>query len=182
MYTRRQLMILIQFLLLIFLLGCSNESKASEFLKYQDENNHFSIEYPSNWSVDTNQKGINVMFDSPKVDEQDVNTESFSVTAVQLPQEANLPIERYKDGIINTVKKQSPWIKVEYTKELTVNGYPALQISYSGKRNNLDASFQLTYIMKGNMGYVLTYACLMNEQEKYSTIIDKMINSFVITH
>ncbi|MGG3490104.1 hypothetical protein ABES19_09835, partial [Brevibacillus choshinensis] len=55
MKTRRQLMILVQSLLLIFLLGCSNKSEALEFLNYQDDKNHFTIDYPANWSIDTTQ-------------------------------------------------------------------------------------------------------------------------------
>jgi len=186
MRLQRQLAILFQTIFLVsVLLGCSKNNlsaKTTEFLTYEDKNNHFSINYPSDWSVDTSQKDVSVMFDAPKESDQDIYTENISVTAFSLPVEATSPMENYKNGIIETVKKQSPGIEILNTSSLTINNQPALKIEYKGKRDNIELAYQMTYVFKGKMGYVMVFASVNGDFDKYSSTVDKIINSFKVTN
>ncbi|TQK75005.1 PsbP protein [Brevibacillus sp. AG162] len=180
----RHLRIIIQSLLVVsLLLGCSQTKIAeetNELLKYEDKNNKFTISYPKDWTVDTTRKNVNVLFNSPKESEQDVYTENITVKAFTLPEEATSPMENYRDGMIETIKKQTPGIEVLNTSDLTINELPALQILLREKRDNVDLSHQMTVVFKGNMGYVLGFTCLDGELDKYSATTDKIINSFNI--
>ncbi|MGG4444807.1 PsbP-related protein [Brevibacillus fortis] len=97
----RHLRSLIQsFFVVSLLLGCSQTKIAeetSEFLKYEDKTNKFTISYPKDWTIDTMQKNATVLFNSPKESEQDVYTENITVKAFALPAEAISPMENYKD-------------------------------------------------------------------------------------
>lgn len=184
MRIQRQFGILIQCIFLVsLLLGCSQNNVAAEtteFLKYEDKNNNFSINYPSDWTVDIKQKDVSVLFESPKESVQDVFTENITVKAFTLPDEATSPMEKYKDGIIDTIKKQTPGIEVINTSNLTINDLPALQILISGKRDSVDISYQMTVVFKGKIGYVLGFTCLNGDLDKYSTISNEIINSFKV--
>ncbi|EJL29924.1 PsbP-related protein [Brevibacillus sp. BC25] len=184
MRVPRHLRILIQIIFVVTLMsGCSQTNKldeTTEFMKYEDKINKFTISYPKDWTVDTTQKNVNVLFNSPKESEQDVYTENITVKAFALPEEAISPMENYKDGMIETIKKQTPGIEVLNTSNITINELPALQILLREKRDNVDLSHQMTVVFKGNMGYVLGFTCLDGELDKYSSTTDKIINSFNI--
>ncbi len=183
MSIQRQVGILIQCIVCL-LLGCSQNNlpaKKTEFQTYEDKNNHFSINYPSDWSVDTRQKDVSVMFEALKESDQNIYTENISVTAFSLPVEATSPMENYKNGIIETVKKQSPGIEIINTSSLTINNLPALKIEYKGKRDNIELAYQMTYVFKGKMGYVIVFAYINGDLNKYSSTVDKVINSFNVT-
>ncbi|MBG9945077.1 PsbP-related protein [Brevibacillus formosus] len=178
------LRILIQsFFVVSLLLGCSQTKIAeetNELIKYEDKTNKFTISYPKDWTIDTMQKNVSVLFNSPKKSEQDVYSENITVKAFVLPEEAISPMENYKDGMIETMKKQSPGIEVLNTSNLTINELPALQILLREKRDNVDLSHQMIVIFKGKMGYVIGFTCLDGEFDKYATTTDRIINSFYI--
>ncbi|MGG4453638.1 PsbP-related protein [Brevibacillus porteri] len=180
----RHLRILIQSLLVVsLLLGCSQTKIAeetNEFLKYEDKNNKFTISYPKDWTFDTMQKNVSVLFHSPKESEQDVYTENITVKAFALPAEAISPLENYKDGMIETIKKQTPGIEVLNSSNITINELPALQILLREKRDNVDLTHQMTVVFKGEMGYVLGFTCIDGELDKYASTIEKVTNSFKI--
>ncbi|WP_429845560.1 PsbP-related protein [Brevibacillus sp. FIR094] len=180
----RHLRILIQcFFVMSFLLGCSQTNKpieTTEFIKYEDKSNNFAISYPKGWSFDCKQKDVSVLFNSPKENDQDAITESISVKAIILPFEATAPWENYKDGIIEMIKKGSPGIEVQNTTKLKINEYEAMQILFKGKYNNENLAFQMTYVIKGKMGYIINFTSLYDDLEKYASTIEKVTNSFEI--
>ncbi|WP_188068707.1 PsbP-related protein [Brevibacillus brevis] len=180
----RHLRILIQSLLVVsFLLGCSQTKIAeetNEFLKYEDKNNKFTISYPKDWTLDTMQKNVSVLFNSPKESEQDVYTENITVKAFALLAEAISSMENYKDGMIETIKKQTPGIEVLNSSNITINELPALQILLREKRDNVDLTHQMTVVFEGKMGYIIGFTCLDGDLDKYSSTIDKVTNSFKI--
>ncbi|GAB1529179.1 MULTISPECIES: PsbP-related protein [Brevibacillus] len=184
MRVPRHLRILLQIIFVVTLMsGCSQTNKpveTTEFIKYEDKTNKFNISYPKDWIVDTTRKNVNVLFNSPKESEKDVYTENITVKAFTLPEEASSPMENYRDGMIETIKKQTPGIEVLNTSDLKINELPALQILLREKRENVDLSHQMTVVFKGNMGYVLGFTCLDGELDKYSSTTDKIINSFNI--
>ncbi|MGO0062876.1 PsbP-related protein [Brevibacillus fluminis] len=185
MNRRKVFMIALQILSISFLLfGCSTSNSSHgnvEYLMYKDNEHHFSISYPSTWSIDSKQPNVGVMFDSPKENDQDLYTENVSAGVFSLPTEATSPIENYVDGMIDTIKKQTPEMNMIKTSSLKINNVPAIQIIYTAKRDNLDLAYKVTYLLKGRVGYIIVFTCLNGEIDKFSPVVDTMINSFVIT-
>ncbi|MBG9945078.1 PsbP-related protein [Brevibacillus formosus] len=184
MRVPHHLRILIQIIFVVTLvLGCSQSNKPvepTEFIKYEDKNNKFAISYPKGWSIDSEQKEVSVLLGSPKEDDQDTLTESISVNAIILPFEVTAPLENYKDGIIEMMKKESPGIEVQNTTKLKIKEYEAMQILLKGKYKKVDLAFQMTYVIKGKMGYIISFTCLYDDLEKYASTIGKVTNSFEI--
>lgn len=178
------LRIFIQIIFVVTLVsGCSQSNKPvepTEFIKYEDKNNNFAISYPKGWNIDSEQKEVSVLLGSPKEHDQDTITESISVNAIILPFEATAPLENYKDGIIEMMKKESPGIDVQNTTKLKIKEYEAMQILLKGKYKKVDLAFQMTYVIKGKMGYIISFTCLYDDLEKYASTIGKVTNSFEI--
>ncbi|UKK99107.1 PsbP-related protein [Brevibacillus brevis] len=176
------LRIMIQcFFVVSFLLGCSqtNESvEATEFKEYK--NNKFSISYPVDWAVVENPKDGSVAFKSPKESNEDLHTENIMVMSTTLPVEARSPMENYKNGIIEKMKKQSPGFEVQNTSNLTINELSALEILFKGKRDNVNIAYRLTFLVKSKTGFAIGFACQDGDLAKYASTIDKVTNSFKI--
>lgn len=163
------------------LLGCSQTNEAVEATEFKEyKNNKFSISYPLDWAVVENPKDGSVAFKSTKESNEDLHTENIMVMSTTLPDEARSPMENYKNGIIEKMKKQSPGLEVQNTSNLTVNGLSALEILLKAKRDNVSIALRLTVVAKGKTGYVIGFACQDGDLDKYSSTIDKVINSFEI--
>ncbi len=167
-------------------IGCDFNSSAVEssaYVTYKDDKNHFTIDYPNNWSIDNTEKKYAVMFDSPKENEQDTFIEHLNVTVGSLPYEATSPISTYKEGIVATLKKGLPKMEIKSTRELTINNYPALEIVLSGEKSGVKYMVRQNYFVKGKTTYVVSYSFSdpISGKENYSPIFEKMLHSFTIT-
>jgi hypothetical protein len=185
---KNRLLCIVQLMLLIttwVLSGCSTNHSVvqpTEYVTYQDDKNHFTIDYPKHWSVDYTDKSVTVMFVSPKENEQDNRTENLTVTVTPLPYEASAPVEKYTDGIVATIKQRSPEMEVVSSRSITIHDYPAIEVVVRGKMSGIEYTISTNYLFKGKTGYVIGYTYPNSDKDKYEEIYTKMLHSFTITN
>ncbi len=172
-----RLSILLSSLIIVFLLfGC--ESNGLTFKNYVDTKNNFSINYPNNWSVKSDDNGV--QFLSARENMQDLPLENIYIQKVELPFEANKPIEEYKEEIVKSMVEKSPNLQIESTNSRKVNIYPALEVVVKGNVNGHDYKVNTIYILNKKSAYVLGVSVPMSNEKQYWDVFNQMLTSFTI--
>lgn len=174
------------FLLAIFIFinvllpGCTPIAD-DQYKTYEDKNNHFTIDYPGDWTVNTSFKDVTVGFESPAENVFDRYPEVLSVTAYPLPATAESPIEHYQRETIERLKEWSPELELVNSSTLTVHNIPAFQLVFKGIWDNVTITTLVTAVFKDKMGYQIAFACAGENYDEYMPIVEKAISSFKIT-
>lgn|GEM_PF-5427594 len=172
------------FFIIVLLPGCNQNGATMDhgpFKTYEDQTQHFRIDYPSNWTIDTSSKEVSVGFESQEENVFDRYREVLSVTAYPLPATAESLIDNYQKGMIEGLKKRSPELELVKTSTLKIDNVPAFQLVYKGERNKISLTTIITVVLKNKRGYQIAFACQGENYEKYMPIIEKAISSFKIT-
>jgi len=159
--------------ILIFSLGF-------RFSKYKNNKEGYSIKYPSNWSIDKNEKDATVIFLSPKDNELDIFRENVSVI-VQNISNNPLDLNSYSKLAIkqmtavfedNLVILDSGQVRFAKSK--------GFRFEFIGMGKQDDMHFLIYWTIRGLKAYQVTYTALNPYYKDHLLKVKMMINSFKI--
>jgi hypothetical protein len=187
---------IIQITMMFYLINIANLNTAAfavdyadSLLTYNNSKHNFSIQYPSTWElienrVDSEVENISstIEIKSPFEGAQDLLQEEFLISINKLQE--NITFNDYVDNALNEFKnvyKDFQLISNNLTKIDNHNGRK-LSYSYIAGEDPLSIKLIMNHniILDGNKVYVLSFGTPPNKYYEYSSLIQKIINSFNI--
>jgi len=156
----------------------ANAQVDEEFLTYENKENGIVIQYPSNWEVTTEIRGVIVAFFSPLENEDDQFSENLIVVSQVLLDNVTLDI-----SVNNTISyfKQLSGFNLIDSQPTTLAQNSAWKIVYQLSSSERDVKTVKVFTIKDHVGYSVTYGAESEKFEKYLPTVEKMIQSFMIT-
>ncbi|MEK7213856.1 MAG: PsbP-related protein [Patescibacteria group bacterium] len=173
---------------------------SSGFHTFESPLDVYTVEYPVTWGIydevlptkDSYYHGIMFVPSSELQENKENNNTftqtSFSIYVLSLP-EGISKLEQFKDYYLNSVKKND-WVKISnITSTSTLFGiFPAIELSFDEtddvkvgtSTQMIRKDFKTKHIIffRGDFVFMLSYSASPERFEKYSGIVDKMIESF----
>jgi hypothetical protein len=151
---------------------------SSDFIKYEDPEHGFNIDYHKNWSMTKlDSPYANVMFMSPGETAYD----EFGENVLVVTETLYLPLSLEEYFEVSLAQLNTPNFELIETEDMVLSGYPAKKIvTYDKDLEGLEFSQQFVMTVKDNMGYTVAYTATPNSYNSYLSIFDEMITSFEI--
>jgi hypothetical protein len=178
--------LLLPFLLIIpFPLVTSSQEQ--QFIIYNDAEERFTIEYPSDWYVNeepSNREGSVVQFDAssdldiariPGVRTEDVTMPSVRIVIIDAESDET-SLERLSNKKVNNLAQATMIEESEYT---TLSGLPAYTAKTMG--GVLENPAKQVWSLHDSKVYHIVYFAHPYDYEIYLPVFQQMINSFNIT-
>jgi 4-amino-4-deoxy-L-arabinose transferase-like glycosyltransferase len=164
----------------------------TNFKTYVNSTYDIKIQYPSNWEIDTYQgsEGENIVyvvdFNSSYENESDRFPDSVSIEVEKLSAK-NTELDKYAESIINYYRESFPSFNlIESNTNSTLAGYPAYGLTYTTVysrfgENDINIKAREIGAIVGDKAYYITYYAEATKYDNYLRIIQKIIDSFMIT-
>ena len=148
------------------------------FEKYVNQNHHFQIRYPADWSFNENVNGATVIFYSPLDNQLDFFKENINIV-VQDISASPMTLEEYSKVAVDQMKLVfGKNMEIKELSNTTVNGLPAKKLVFVGKGPQAELKYMSVWAMDNSTVYQLTYLAVASQYDKYLWKILAMINSF----
>jgi len=159
-------------------LPSANAQVDEEFLTFESKENGVVIQYPNDWEVATEIRGVIVAFFSPLENEDDQFSESLTVGSQVVLDNVTLDIS--VNNTINYFKQFSDFNLID-SQPTTLAQNPAWKIVYQLSSQERDVKTIKVFTIKDHVGYSITFGAESENFAKYLPIVEKMIQSFMIT-
>jgi hypothetical protein len=153
----------------------------NQYALYEDEGQGFSIKYPAEWEVKTDdESGAAVIFLSPLENDLDFFKESINIVVQDIS--ANpMSLGKYTETAIfqmRAVFKQ--YLNVVESTGTKLSGLPAHRFTFTGTGDGAQLKYMSTWTIKGYTAYQVTYVALNSKFDQYLDKAQAMIKSFKI--
>jgi len=176
----------------LYLYDSNASTITRSFNKYENSTYNIRIQYPSNWEVDVFEdlEGTNVIHDvhfgSPFENDLDRFSDSLAVEITNLS--ANTKMEKHVQSIINYYNESFSSFNLLESDigSAKLGGLPAYKLLYTlmyprfGENETQIKIMQIGTIIN-DRSYDIRYYAEVNKYDDFLPIVQKMINSFVIT-
>ncbi len=165
-------------LLFCSIAGCSNTNTEKEDISYDKSytNNLFSIQNIHNWEVIKNKYGAEVVFRSPKENENDEFKENLNIFVEDLPENISMA------DFLKDADKQLSSVLVKYKSinnaKINILNKEGISHRYEFNQGEYDLEGLQIYIEKDKKMYVFTYTAKKGEFDKYHQKIMDIIETF----
>ena len=152
----------------------------TEFLEYKDTNYKFKIDYPSDWTVNTEIDGTVVAFVSPKQNQLDVFQENVNIVVqkeTQLPKQLKLYALESVHQLEFLFEDDIEILEQGFVDFAGSRGYEILYLGKTGTETNFKV-WQVIGIHERGWVYQFTYTTLESQYDKFVPEMRKMYNSF----
>ena len=180
-----------QITLIFILLICSisfvqGQSKGSE-LKSNDKiewetftQNNFSIEYLSEWRLDTtSQKGASFFLFSERSSKEDKFSENINLVIQDLSG-YDISMDQFVELSENQIKTLITNGKIVSSQRIKGEDLDYHRLSYTGTQGIFELMFVQHFWLVDNSAYVLTLTSEVDQYDNYKDVGNKMLNSFEI--
>ena len=162
---------------------------SDSFLTYNNSKLNFSIQYPSTWDLienrvhtDLENTSSTIEIKSPFEGSQDLLQEAFLISINKL--QKNITFNDYVDNALNEFKNEYNDFQLISNNLTMIDNHNGRKLSYSYIAGEGPLSIKLVMnhniISDGNKVYVLSFGTTPDKYYEYSSLIQKMINSFKI--
>ena len=145
-----------------------------QYVKYTDDANGFSIDYPEGWHVEHPKEPaeLKVAIWSKKwgTDRAAIMVAKESVPGLSLEAYSKLRIQHLSD----TDKDYAPVL----TEELTISGIPAIKHTYTSTVGQTSYTSVQVYLVENGTGWVFGFVCPQKSFDSYRPIRDTAFNGF----
>lgn len=146
------------------------------FVAYSDDKGAFTIAHPSEWTIQEDYFGTNVMFMSPLTD-GDTFQENFSVLSQDLP--AGTPdLSGYEDMVTEQLKAYITDFELVSSEDVEMGDLTGQKLSYKGTQGESAIAWVQAYTIKNDVVYVLTFTAEQGQEEGFMADVDQMIETF----
>lgn len=162
-----------------------NESKTEvktetpENWKSLDESD-YSIQYPDTFDLDkSGQMGMSFILLSRQNSQKDLFRENVNLLIQDLSGQ-NINLDKYveiSEGQIKTMITDGNLIE---SNRLTEKNMEFHRVIYTGKQEQYDLKWQQFYWVVNKKAYVLTLTCEVHQYDKYVSVGEEIMKSFVI--
>jgi serine/threonine-protein kinase len=108
-------------------------------------------------------------------------SENLNVIAKNIPGASALSLSDLKSSLVEGYKTVINNFKLIDTKDATVDGRPALIITYTGSEGDLKGNFIQYFTIKGDDAYIITVTRPQDEATRSEKEFATMVKSFKIT-
>ncbi|GAB4225877.1 MAG: hypothetical protein Kow0049_04210 [Stanieria sp.] len=149
------------------------------FVTYSDPEYGIKINYPKDWSAEQRNDFFTtgIIFTAPDQEAQDNFQENISVMIEELS--TPLSISEYTNQSIQEIKKLSDPNLTSASVTTLANG-EARKVVYHGEEGGNKLQRMQIWTIRNNRVYIITYTAEEKKYQKFSPIVNKMLNSFVI--
>jgi hypothetical protein len=145
--------------------------------RYSDDKNGFSVGYPKDWqTTEVTQTGIAVTFASPSDGDGDDFTETFSVSAGDIPE--GLDSKAFAKMALKAPETYIEGYSGIDEKPVSVGSLKGYLVIYSGKLGDRKLVFKQAFFVKNTQGYSVIFTFAADKYPLYQTASDQVINSF----
>ncbi|AFZ34054.1 serine/threonine protein kinase [Stanieria cyanosphaera PCC 7437] len=149
------------------------------FLTYSDPEYGIKINYPKDWSTEPRNDFFTtgIIFTAPDQETQNNFQENISVMIEELS--TPLSLSEYTNQSIQEIKKLSDPNLTSASVATLANG-EARKVVYHGEEGRNKLQRMQIWTIRNNRVYIITYTAEAQKYQKFSPIVNKMLNSFVI--
>jgi hypothetical protein len=162
---------------------------SDSLLTYNNSKYNFSIQYPSTWELiesrvppEVENTSSSIEIKSPFEGAQDLLQEELLISINKL--EENITFNDYVDNALNEFKNEYKDFQLISNNLTNIDNHDGRKLSYSYIAGEGPLSIKLimnhNIISDGNKVYVLSFGTPPNKYYEYSSLIQKIINSFNI--
>lgn len=138
----------------------------------------FSIQYPSNWTVDkSGQGGTSFILFAPEDIMGDMFKENVNLLIQDLSGK-NMDLAKYTELSITQFKKMMPGSTLVESKRLKGAKFDFQKVTNTAKQGDLNLRFIQYYWVVLNRAFVLTFSCEEGKHAAYKENSEKIMNSF----
>jgi hypothetical protein len=162
---------------------------SDSLLAYNNSKLNFSIKYPSTWELiekrvhpELENTSSTIEIKSPFEGSQDLLQEEFLISINKLQE--NITFNDYVDNALNEFKNEYKDFQLISNNLTKIDNHNGRKLSYSYIAGEDPLRIKLimnhNIISDGNLVYVLSFGTTPDKYYDYSSLIQKMINSFNI--
>ncbi|MDJ0644759.1 MAG: PsbP-related protein [Flavobacteriaceae bacterium] len=164
------------FLITLFCLSFSSAQVDHQWNQIEKES--YSINYPSNWQLDTSGRNKTEFIILSKREENDPFRENVNLIIQDLSNHI-MNLESFVK-LSEDVIKQTPSATIIESKKIENDGRTYHQIIWKGFISKQILKFKQLFFIKNNRAYTLTLTGREKEFENYLPIGDKILTSFIL--
>ena len=140
----------------------------------------YSIQYPDTFDLDkSGQMGMSFILLSKQTSQQDLFRENVNLLIQDLTGQ-NIDLDKYveiSEGQIKTMITDGDLLE---SKRLTDKNKKFQRVIYTGKQGQYDLKWQQFYWVENKKAYVLTLTCEINQYNKYVSVGENIMKTFMI--
>lgn len=162
--------------------GSASEAAASPagalksgFQLYEDADEGYSIQYPKDWTVQTDITGVSAAFLSPADNDSDAFKENVTLVVQELGGAATGSIDQYAAETQKALEKMITDFKLVSSEKSDEDH--AFFLEYTGKQGQFDLHWQQAAIIENDNAYIVTYTAEPGNVEKYQDTVGEMIDT-----
>lgn len=140
---------------------------------YQNEENGFSLEYPSEWSLKENPaSGYIAGILSPKQSDSDTYQESLLIKAISTTPQPNITLQEVADSWENQTTKAEGSVAVSDRKDTNLGGQKARSIIYTFTSEGGSGKGMATITLKNNKAYIFQYNATEKDFNEFLPVVE----------
>lgn len=146
---------------------------------YTDPNNHFSMNFPKDWTIMDNYPNFALMAVGPVANDSSskiARRGGFGIVIEQL--EKPVSLEDYYGGNIENIRHSNPDFKIFEENKMELNGIPALYIYHQYTANGIYISSVQVYLIHNKKAYILNGSATDRDFMKYHDLYIGISKSF----
>ncbi len=154
------------------MMSCSFQTK---WLKYTDDTNKFTINYPDKWERKNNTNAI--IFLSPKENDKDVFQENVNLMLQDLSKHS-MSLEQYTELTQKQIVDNLGASAIVSLKSITLAGQQAKEFIYYMNYQGRHLKLKQYWFIKGNIAYLFSYTAEPSQYQIYESTATDVIRSF----
>ncbi|WP_217594648.1 PsbP-related protein [Cohnella sp. GbtcB17] len=147
----------------------------SGFQLYEDADDGYSIQYPKDWTVQTDITGVSAAFLSPSEGDSDAFKENVTLVVQELGGATTGSIDQYAAETQKALEKMITDFKLVSSEKSDEDN--AFFLEYTGKQGQYDLHWQQAAIIEKDKAYIVTYTAEPGNVEKYQDTVGEMIDT-----
>ncbi|MDG0812547.1 PsbP-related protein [Cohnella rhizosphaerae] len=147
----------------------------SGFELYEDADDGYSIQYPKDWTVQTDIQGVSAAFLSPADGDSDPFKENVTLVVQELGGAATGSLDQYAAETQKALEKMITNFKLVSSEKSDADH--AFFLEYTGTQGQFDLHWQQAAIIDDDKAYIVTYTAEPGNVEKYQDTVGEMIDT-----
>lgn len=144
-------------------------------------NEEYTIRYPSDWFLsEKGEMGTKFFLFTKLESGNDMFSENINLMIQDLTSYSGMTLEKFTDISIRQIDNMITNYKIIENKLVKTEQSEYQKIIYTGDQGKLKLRFVQYYFISKDKAYILTFTSEINKYKFYSTIADKILNSFKI--
>lgn len=181
MKKQLSMMLFMCILIVLFLSGCQKPSQNNGitiFSKYTNQENTYSIEYPSTWinyEYPEQMPNVNVLFIPPS--NETAKTSNFMISVIN---NISYTINEFKEEHMEDLNNQFSGFGIESEGYTTLSDLPGYKITFIFVKDNYNWRQLEVWTINENTLYLLAYQVNQEYYQNYIDDVEYMFESFNI--